>query len=80
LIDTPDHLYFSTEGDRSFSILDGMILVVSAKEGILDDEVTDIATTLVSSTEHTVHSNSRDFLLPYQWAFSSGYKMQVPIF
>ncbi len=34
LIDTPGHIDFSAEVDRSLSILDGVILVVSAKEGI----------------------------------------------
>lgn len=35
----------------------------SLKQGILGYEVTDIAITLISGTEHTVHSNSGDFLL-----------------
>ncbi len=34
LVDTPGHLDFSAEVDRSLSILDGVILVVSAKEGV----------------------------------------------
>ncbi len=34
LIDTPGHIDFSAEVDRSLSVLDGVILVVSAKEGI----------------------------------------------
>lgn len=34
LVDTPGHIDFSAEVDRSLSILDGVILVVSAKEGI----------------------------------------------
>jgi ribosomal protection tetracycline resistance protein len=34
LVDTPGHLDFSAEVDRSLSILDGAILVVSAKEGV----------------------------------------------
>lgn len=34
LVDTPGHIDFSAEVDRSLSILDGIILVVSAKEGV----------------------------------------------
>lgn len=34
LVDTPGHIDFSAEVDRSLSILDGVILVVSAKEGV----------------------------------------------
>ena len=34
LVDTPGHVDFAAEVDRSLSILDGVILVVSAKEGI----------------------------------------------
>jgi len=34
LVDTPGHVDFSAEVDRSLSILDGVILVVSAKEGV----------------------------------------------
>jgi ribosomal protection tetracycline resistance protein len=34
LVDTPGHIDFSAEVDRSLSILDGVILVVSAREGI----------------------------------------------
>lgn len=34
LVDTPGHLDFSAEVDRSLSILDAVILVVSAKEGV----------------------------------------------
>lgn len=34
LVDTPGHIDFSAEVDRSLSILDGVILVISAKEGI----------------------------------------------
>jgi ribosomal protection tetracycline resistance protein len=34
LVDTPGHIDFSSEVDRSLSILDGVILVVSAKEGV----------------------------------------------
>ncbi|MFT5149209.1 MAG: ribosomal protection tetracycline resistance protein [Flavobacteriales bacterium] len=34
LVDTPGHIDFSAEVDRSLSILDAVILVVSAKEGI----------------------------------------------
>ncbi|MFT5618541.1 MAG: ribosomal protection tetracycline resistance protein [Arenicella sp.] len=34
LVDTPGHIDFSAEVDRSLAILDGVILVVSAKEGI----------------------------------------------
>jgi ribosomal protection tetracycline resistance protein len=34
LVDTPGHIDFSAEVDRSLSILDGVILVVSSKEGI----------------------------------------------
>ncbi|MFK8054854.1 MAG: GTP-binding protein [Saprospiraceae bacterium] len=34
LVDTPGHIDFAAEVDRSLSILDGVILVVSAKEGI----------------------------------------------
>jgi len=34
LIDTPGHIDFSAEVDRSLSVLDAVILVVSAKEGI----------------------------------------------
>ncbi len=34
LVDTPGHLDFAAEVDRSLSILDGVILVVSAKEGV----------------------------------------------
>jgi ribosomal protection tetracycline resistance protein len=34
LVDTPGHIDFSAEVDRSLSILDGVILIVSAKEGI----------------------------------------------
>ena len=34
LVDTPGHIDFSAEVDRSLSILDGLILVVSAKEGV----------------------------------------------
>jgi len=34
LIDTPGHIDFSAEVDRSLSVLDGVILVVSAKEGV----------------------------------------------
>jgi ribosomal protection tetracycline resistance protein len=34
LVDTPGHIDFSAEVDRSLSVLDGVILVVSAKEGI----------------------------------------------
>jgi ribosomal protection tetracycline resistance protein len=34
LVDTPGHIDFSAEVDRSLSILDGVILVVSAKEGL----------------------------------------------
>ena len=34
LVDTPGHVDFSAEVDRSLSILDGVVLVVSAKEGV----------------------------------------------
>tara|TARA_B100000795_G_scaffold4331_1_gene3012 strand:+ start:22546 stop:24531 length:1986 start_codon:yes stop_codon:yes gene_type:complete len=34
LVDTPGHIDFAAEVDRSLSILDGVILVVSAKEGV----------------------------------------------
>tara|TARA_R110001632_G_scaffold78767_11_gene176545 strand:+ start:3797 stop:5788 length:1992 start_codon:yes stop_codon:yes gene_type:complete len=34
LVDTPGHIDFSAEVDRSLSILDGVILVISAKEGV----------------------------------------------
>ena len=34
LVDTPGHIDFSAEVDRSLSILDAVILVVSAKEGV----------------------------------------------
>jgi ribosomal protection tetracycline resistance protein len=34
LVDTPGHLDFSAEVDRALSILDAVILVVSAKEGV----------------------------------------------
>ncbi len=34
LVDTPGHLDFAAEVDRSLSILDAVILVVSAKEGV----------------------------------------------
>ncbi len=34
LVDTPGHIDFSAEVDRSLSVLDGVILVISAKEGI----------------------------------------------
>ncbi|CAA6813751.1 MAG: Ribosome protection-type tetracycline resistance related proteins, group 2 [uncultured Aureispira sp.] len=34
LVDTPGHIDFAAEVDRSLSILDGVILVVSAREGI----------------------------------------------
>lgn len=34
LVDTPGHIDFSAEVDRSLSVLDAVILVVSAKEGI----------------------------------------------
>ena len=34
LVDTPGHIDFAAEVDRSLSILDGVILVISAKEGI----------------------------------------------
>ena len=34
LVDTPGHIDFSAEVDRSLSVLDGVILVVSAKEGV----------------------------------------------
>ena len=34
LVDTPGHIDFSAEVDRSLSILDAVILVISAKEGI----------------------------------------------
>ncbi|WAC02628.1 GTP-binding protein [Lacinutrix neustonica] len=34
LVDTPGHVDFSAEVDRSLSILDAVILVVSAKEGV----------------------------------------------
>jgi ribosomal protection tetracycline resistance protein len=34
LVDTPGHIDFSAEVDRSLSIFDGVILVISAKEGV----------------------------------------------
>lgn len=34
LVDTPGHIDFSAEVDRSLSILDAVILVISAKEGV----------------------------------------------
>lgn len=34
LVDTPGHIDFAAEVDRSLSVLDGVILVVSAKEGV----------------------------------------------
>lgn len=34
LVDTPGHIDFAAEVDRALSILDGVILVVSAKEGV----------------------------------------------
>jgi ribosomal protection tetracycline resistance protein len=34
LVDTPGHIDFSAEVDRSLSILDAVVLVVSAKEGV----------------------------------------------
>ncbi len=34
LVDTPGHIDFSAEVDRSLAILDAVILVISAKEGI----------------------------------------------
>jgi len=34
LVDTPGHIDFAAEVDRSLSILDGVILVISAREGI----------------------------------------------
>jgi len=34
LVDTPGHIDFAAEVDRSLSILDAVILVVSAKEGV----------------------------------------------